>query len=82
MKGGSAVRGLQESGKALSESRTRDFWKSAGSKRRRCASAPVIDNILNDRGISELFSSKMEALLNSSSNFCVSSDLLREISAP
>ena len=54
-------------GKALSESRTRDFWKEvrrlSNSKHGRCASAPVIDNISNDHDISELFSSKMEALL-------------------
>ena len=59
-------------GRALTQSRSRDFWKEvrkmSKSAKGRKATAPVIDNQSTDDDISNLFSTQLKGVLNSANN--------------
>ena len=72
-------------GQALSQSRTRDFWKEVrrltkSSKGRRF-NAPVIDGLSNQDEIADMFSERMQDLLNSTSNVGLRSKVLSDLNA-
>ena len=67
-------------GRALTQSRSRDFWKEVPKKSKSAKShkttAPVIDNQSTDDDISNLFSTQLKRVLNSSNNSVSHSKLL------